>query len=46
MPDERTRGADEEPPPFGRGWGTLYATVLATLAALIGLFFLFTRAFR
>jgi len=34
----------EEPPPFGRSWGTLYAAVAGTLAALIALFYAFTRA--
>jgi hypothetical protein len=33
------------PPPFGRSWATLYAVVLATLAALVVLFYLFTRSF-
>lgn len=36
----------EEPPPFGGSWKALYAAVLINLAALIGLFYLFTRAFR
>jgi hypothetical protein len=36
----------EERPPFGRSWGTLYAAVLLNLAALVALFYLFTRAFR
>ena len=36
----------EEPPPFGGSWRTLYAAVLANLAALVVLFYLFTRAFR
>ena len=39
---EQTR---EEAPPFGRSWATLYAVVLATLAALVVLFYLFTRSF-
>ena len=37
-------GFREEPPPFGRSWGALYAVVAATLAALIVLFYAFTRA--
>ena len=37
---------DEEPPPFGRSWATLYALVLANLAVLVVLCYLFTRAFR
>jgi hypothetical protein len=35
----------DEAPPFGRSWATLYAVVLATLAALVVLFYLFTRSF-
>ena len=42
--DEHLRG--EEPPPFGGSWRTLYAVVLLTLAVLVVLFHLFTRAFR
>jgi hypothetical protein len=34
----------EEPPPFGGSWRNLYAAVLITLAALVVLFYLFTRA--
>jgi hypothetical protein len=37
--------AREEAPPFGRSWAALYAVVLATLAALVVLFYLFTRSF-
>ena len=37
-------GLPDEPPPFGRSWGTLYAAVAGTLAALIVLFYAFTRA--
>ena len=36
----------DEPPPFGRSWRALYATVACTLAALIALFYVFTRAFE
>ena len=36
----------EEPPPFGGAWKKLYAAVLVNLAALVALFYLFTRAFR
>ena len=36
----------EGPPPVGGSWRTLYAAVLANLAALVALFYLFTRAFR
>jgi hypothetical protein len=37
---------EEEPPPFGASWRNLYAAVLVNLAALVALFYLFTRAFR
>lgn len=43
---ERREAPVEEPPPFGGSWRSLYAVVLLTLAALIVLFYLFTRAFR
>jgi hypothetical protein len=36
----------DEPPPFGHSWVALYAIVAGTLAALIVLFALFTRAFE
>jgi hypothetical protein len=46
-PDETpTRIETEEPPPFGGSWKALYAAVLLNLAALVALFYLFTRAFR
>jgi hypothetical protein len=45
MTDE-PRARDEERPPLGGSWGTLYAAVLVNLAALVALFYLFTRAFR
>jgi hypothetical protein len=35
----------EEPPPFGRSWGVLYAIVLLNLVLLILLFYAFTKAF-
>ncbi|HEY0173258.1 MAG TPA: hypothetical protein VGB98_19775 [Pyrinomonadaceae bacterium] len=37
---------EEEPPPVGASWRNLYAAVLLNLAALVALFYLFTRAFR
>lgn len=37
---------EEEPPPFGGSWKALYAAVLINLAALVALFYLFTRTFR
>ncbi len=39
-------GLSEEPPPFGASWGALYAVVAGTLAAVIVLLALFTRAFE
>jgi hypothetical protein len=35
----------EETPPVGGSWTTLYTVVLLNLAALVVLFYLFTRAF-
>jgi hypothetical protein len=47
MTDEtRKDSLEDEPPPFGGSWRTLYAVVLANLAALVVLFYVFTRAFR
>ncbi|HEX5705877.1 MAG TPA: hypothetical protein VFX96_01175 [Pyrinomonadaceae bacterium] len=43
--DEASRVTDE-PPPVGGSWAVLYAAVLANLALLVVLFYLFTRAFR
>jgi hypothetical protein len=42
--DEATRET-EGPPPVGGSWRVLYSVVLLNLAALILLFYLFTRAF-
>ena len=42
---ERNEPAREEPPPVGGSWATLYAVVLTSLAVLVVLFYLFTRAF-
>jgi hypothetical protein len=36
----------EDAPPVGGSWTVLYAVVLCTLAALVALFYVFTRAFR
>lgn len=36
----------DEPPPFCHSWNALYLVVASTLAALIALFALFTRAFE
>jgi hypothetical protein len=48
MTDETRKGlrGEEPPPPVGRSWRNLYAAVLLNLAALVVLFYLFTRAFR
>ena len=47
MTDEtRKHSQAEKPPPIGGSWNTLYAVVLLTLAVLVVLFYLFTRAFR
>ena len=47
MTDEtRNHPQAEEPPPVGGSWRTLDAVVLLNLAALVVLFYLFTRAFR
>lgn len=49
MPNEptqnRKKSATDEPPPVGGSWRTLYTIVLANLAVLVVLFYLFTRAF-
>jgi hypothetical protein len=37
------RSQDVEEPPFGGSWRNLYAAVLINLAALVVLFYLFTR---
>ncbi len=37
--------ANDERPPFGRSWTTLYLIVLVNLVVLIVFFHLFTRAF-
>jgi hypothetical protein len=42
---DKTTHASEGPPPVGGSWRVLYCVVLANLAALILLFYLFTRAF-
>ena len=46
MTDEtRKHSQAEEPPPVGGSWKNLYAVVLLNLAALVVLFYLFTRYF-
>jgi len=39
------RAPFDEPPPFLGSWKRVYAAVAIYLAALIGLFYWFTRAF-
>ncbi len=47
MDKDRPGGAEEpEGPPLFSSWGRLYAVVLLHLAVLIGLFYLFTKAFE
>jgi hypothetical protein len=36
----------DQPPPFPRSWGRVYAAVIAWLVTLIALFHLFARAFN
>lgn len=40
----REREVHDEPPPFLGRWSRLYVGVLVYLAALIGIFYLFTAA--
>jgi hypothetical protein len=44
--DEDGRRVGDESAPFGASWAALYAFVLAWLAVLVLLFYLFTRAYR
>lgn len=44
-PDQERRVVSDEPPPFLRKWPRVYAAVLLYLAALILLFYFFTKAF-
>ena len=44
-PDEERRVVPDEPPPFLGKWPRVYAAVLAYVAVLILLFYIFTRAF-
>jgi len=39
------RDPAEEPPPLAASWGRLYSAVACYLAALIALFWLFTRTY-
>jgi hypothetical protein len=41
-----TRDVPDEPPPFLRTWTRVYRAVLLYLAALIAVFYVFTRAYR
>ena len=45
MTDETRKRHQEEGPPVGGSWRNLYAAVLLNLAALVALFYLFTRYF-
>ena len=46
MPDETRKDPEaDEAPPVGGSWRNLYAAVLLNLAALVALFYLFTRYF-
>lgn len=44
-PNEKHCVVPDDPPPFLRKWPRVYAAVLIYLAALILLFYLFTKAF-
>jgi hypothetical protein len=44
-PGQERRAVSDEPPPFLRKWPRVYAAVLLYLAALISLFYFFTKAF-
>jgi hypothetical protein len=46
MPTQGRKKGETDGPPVGGSWRTLYAAVLLNLAALVLLFYLFTRAFR
>ncbi|MBI4874358.1 MAG: hypothetical protein HY822_06985 [Acidobacteria bacterium] len=41
-PEPREREVHDDPPPFLGRWSRLYLAVLVYLAAIIGLFYLFT----
>lgn len=51
-PELRTRNStveqsdSESGPPFFKTWGKLYGLVIAELALLVALFYLFTRVFE
>lgn len=44
-PGQERRMVSDEPPPFLGKWPRVYGAVLAYLAALILLFYIFTKAF-
>ncbi|HTS66332.1 MAG TPA: hypothetical protein VMH28_30120 [Candidatus Acidoferrales bacterium] len=41
-----SRDVPDEPPPFLGTWKRVYIAVLCYLAGIIGIFYLFTRAYR
>lgn len=45
LEEENGRDAQDDPPPFLKTWPRVYAAVLLYLAALITIFYLFSRAF-
>lgn len=45
-PSNPEREVRDDPPPFLGRWPRVYAAVVAYLAAVIALFFLFTRTFN
>ncbi len=44
MPEPRD--VSDDPPPFLRTWRNVYVAIVIYLAALISVFYLFTRAYR
>lgn len=45
-PTQNRKKGETDEPPVGGSWRALYSVVLAFLAVLVLLFYLFTRAFR
>ena len=44
--DKKNVKSEEEPPPIMKSWNRLYLFLLVQTAALIAVFYLFTRFFR